>query len=54
MKAVKDELKSLQQLNPKFGELSAQLFSSTKRIGLEEADQRVCDWLNLSGGLDVQ
>ena len=45
MKAVKDELKSLNDLNPHFGELTAQLFSSTKRIGLEEADELVCKWL---------
>jgi GTP-binding protein len=45
MKAVKDELKSLNDLNPKFGVLSAQLFSSTKRIGLEQADELVCQWL---------
>ena len=32
---------------PQFGELSAQLFSSTKRIGLEQADQLVCHWLNI-------
>ena len=46
MKAVKDELKSLKELNPQFGDLSAQLFSSTKRIGLEQADDLVCNWLN--------
>jgi GTP-binding protein len=45
MKAVKDELKSLNVNNPSFGELSAQLFSSTKRIGLEQADELVCKWL---------
>jgi len=45
MKAVKDELKSLNDLHPHFGELTAQLFSSTKRIGLEEADELVCKWL---------
>jgi GTP-binding protein len=45
MKAVKDELKSLNDLHPHFGELTAQLFSSTKRIGLEEADDLVCKWL---------
>jgi GTP-binding protein len=45
MKAVKDELKSLNDFHPHFGELTAQLFSSTKRIGLEEADEIVCKWL---------
>jgi GTP-binding protein len=45
MKGVKDELKSLNDLNPRFGVLSAQLFSSTKRIGLEQADELVCQWL---------
>ncbi len=45
MKAVKDELKSLNDLHPHFGELTAQLFSSTKRLGLEEADELVCKWL---------
>ena len=49
MRAVKDELKSLKEFNPQFGELSAQLFSSTKRIGLEQADQLVCHWLNIEG-----
>lgn len=47
MKAVKDELKSMNVLNPQFGVLSAQLFSSTKRIGLEEADALVCQWLTI-------
>ena len=45
MKAVKDELKSLNINNASFGELSAQLFSSTKRLGLEQADELVCQWL---------
>jgi GTP-binding protein len=45
MKAVKDELKSLNENNASFGELSAQLFSSTKRLGLEQADALVCQWL---------
>ena len=49
MRAVKDELKSLKEFNPQFGELSAQLFSSTKRIGLEQADQLVCHCLNIEG-----
>ena len=43
------KLKSLKEFNPQFGELSAQLFSSTKRIGLEQADQLVCHWLNIEG-----
>lgn len=47
MKAVKDELKLMNVLNPPFGVLSAQLFSSTKRIGLEEADALVCQWLTI-------
>lgn len=47
MKAVKDELKSMNVSNPPFGVLSAQLFSSTKRIGLEEADALVCQWLTI-------
>ncbi|MEI7427617.1 MAG: ribosome biogenesis GTP-binding protein YihA/YsxC [Betaproteobacteria bacterium] len=45
MKAVRDELKSLNDQHAHFGELSAQLFSSTKRIGLEQADELVCKWL---------
>jgi GTP-binding protein len=45
MKAVRDELKSLNDQHAHFGELSAQLFSSTKRIGLEQADEIVCKWL---------
>jgi GTP-binding protein len=45
LKAVRDELKSLSEANSKFGVLSAQLFSSTKRIGLEQADELVCQWL---------
>ena len=45
MKSVKDELKSMNDLHPHFGQLTAQLFSSTKRIGLEEADDLVCKWL---------
>jgi GTP-binding protein len=45
LKAVKDELKSLQSSHSGYGELTAQLFSSTKRIGLEQADELVCKWL---------
>ena len=45
MKAVRDELKSLNDQHAHFGGLSAQLFSSTKRIGLEQADELVCKWL---------
>jgi GTP-binding protein len=45
MKAVKDELKSLNDLHSHFGLLTAQLFSSTKRIGIDEADEILCKWL---------
>jgi GTP-binding protein len=45
LKAVREELKSLHASQATFGELTAQLFSSTKRIGLEQADELVCKWL---------
>jgi len=45
LKAVREELKSLNVSQATFGELTAQLFSSTKRIGLEQADELVCKWL---------
>ena len=47
LRKVSKELKEMQEADPKFGSLSAQLFSSTKRIGLEKADEVVCQWLNL-------
>jgi len=49
LNSVRDELKLLNTTNPKFGLLTAQLFSSIKRIGIEEADDLVCKWLDLSG-----
>jgi GTP-binding protein len=45
LKAVRDELELLRANNEKYGVLSAQLFSSLKRIGLEQADELVCNWL---------
>jgi GTP-binding protein len=45
LKTVRDELKSMNTANSRYGELTAQLFSSTKRIGLEQADELVCKWL---------
>ncbi len=48
LKKVRQELKELQETNPDFGKLTAQLFSSIKRIGLEEADEVICQWLNLT------
>jgi len=47
LKKVRQELKELSQSHPEFGKLTAQLFSSTKRIGLDEADALLCDWLKL-------
>ena len=47
LRKVSKELKEMQEADPKFGSLSAQLFSSTKRIGLEKADEVVCQWLHL-------
>lgn len=46
--AVKEELRLLNASHPQYGKLTTQLFSSIKRIGLEEADQVVCDWLGLT------
>lgn len=48
LKKVRHELKELQDTNPSFGKLTAQLFSSIKRIGLEEADAVICEWLQLT------
>jgi GTP-binding protein len=53
LKSVRDELKSLNSTNPKFGLLSAQLFSSIKRLGIEEADDLVCNWLGLSADTEI-
>lgn len=47
LKGVRDELRLLSNEHPKFGILTAQLFSSIKRIGLEEADVKVCEWLGI-------
>lgn len=47
LKGVRDELRLLGNEHPKFGILTAQLFSSIKRIGLEEADVKVCEWLGI-------
>ena len=47
LRKVSKEHKEMQEADPKFGSLSAQLFSSTKRIGLEKADEVVCQWLHL-------
>ena len=45
MKAVRDELNLINKEHLHFGLLTAQLFSSTKRIGLEEAESLVYQWL---------
>ena len=48
LKKVTQELKDMCAADPKFGAFTAQLFSSTKRIGLETADEVVCQLLNLN------
>lgn len=48
LKKVTQELKDMCAADPKFGKFTAQLFSSTKRIGLETADEVVCQLLNLN------
>jgi GTP-binding protein len=45
MKAIRDELNLFNKEHLHFGLLTAQLFSSTKRIGLEEAESLVYQWL---------
>jgi GTP-binding protein len=45
MKAIRDELNLFNKEHLHFGILTAQLFSSTKRIGLEEAESLVYQWL---------
>lgn len=47
LRKVRQELKALNEANESFGALTAQLFSSTKRIGLDEADALLCKWLLL-------
>lgn len=53
LKKVTQELKTMCAADPRFGAFTAQLFSSTKRIGLEAADKVVCDWLNLQTTVNV-
>ena len=53
LKKVTQELKEMCSADPKFGAFTAQLFSSTKRIGLEAADGVVCQWLNLQTTVPV-
>ena len=48
LKSVQSELSVLEKSHSIFGSLTAQLFSSTNRIGLEQADVLLCVWLNLS------
>jgi GTP-binding protein len=49
LKSVRDDLKLLNASYPNYGKLTAQLFSSIKRIGVDEAEELVCNWLELNG-----
>ena len=57
LEAVQKQLQQYDPLLPNGNveskQLTAQLFSSTKRIGLEAADKVVCDWLNLQTTVPV-
>jgi GTP-binding protein len=48
--ALKKLQEKLKELNP-HGPYTAQLFSSTKRIGLVEADSMVSNWLGIEASV---